>query len=464
MFFDSKEIRSELMRIFSVEQLKYSQDLRRDILIVEEIGGNCNYEEIKEEDVKNKFNIFNLRDQQIFSTEIIRRGTNYIHQKESESFFTILYVKFLSQASRDHLNQKEGNDQYKNSHLSNNVMKMSHYFLFNKMTINSIGTYMALVTENLNDNMILIINLKTFRQFSMRSMKEIASFTWHPIEPCCFSYSTDSQTKHYLFSQDNETSFEEVAVIDHSTPSPTAKWVTAPNGQLSLLVTSSHIELYDITYKKLYVKTFAFKLFIDAHFASNSSFFIIYSQEEIFFFNTMTLDFKSYSDFPGIIKEILITENSNYIYVLISKGNDILLYTIYNLSEDNYNISLYQSYNNTHLAYTQSKYKMHYNVYQLLVKIQQLERAELSSDNRRLALLYKSDMGERYLCLYDIANGNSVHQFSILPLILFQSFKGYSIKDFAMSYDYALHVNSIYLNWTDRFISKAMINVLQQLK
>lgn len=473
MLFDSKEVRSELMRIFLVDKIEYIQDKKRNMLITEEKEGICQYEEIQDEEPKNKWNIFNLRDQKIFNTEIII-NSNYFHKKASNSYFKTLFGNISTNVIYINKNKKEGNEEFKkqqqlNVNPNTNVMKMTHYFLFNKMTINSMGTYIALFTDNINEYIVLIINLKTFKQFGFRSIQEIVSFSWHPIEPCCFSYSTYNQTKHYSFSQENETVLPEIVVIDHPNTSSSigiVKWFTAPNGQLSLLLTTSNIELYDITYKKQYEKGFAYKSFINACFAPNSSFFITYTLNEIFIFNPMTLDFKSYSSFPGIIKEVLITESSNYIYALISKNecNDILLYTIYNLSEDNYNIALYQSYNNTHLAYIHSTYKMHYNVYQLLNKIQQLERAELSSDNKRLGLLYKSDMGERYLCLFDIAIGNSVHQFNIKPLIIIQSFKGYSIKDFNMSYDYSLNANAIYFNWADRYISKAIINAPHQSK
>lgn len=192
----------------------------------------------------------------------------------------------------------------------------------------------------------------------------------------------------------------------------------------------------------------------------DSSFIILTtSSSELYIINTFTYDFKSYSEFPGEINHIEISNNSNYIFVFVKTNTEILMYILYNEREDHYNVKPLMSYNNTYLSYVHSKFKMYYNVYSIVdINPNEAVEIKMSLSNTRLLVTYHNAItNKRTFTLYELNYGEGLHQFRIKVMNNVEGMEGNEINNFAMGYDVEKKRDVVICNWNDQYLHRFYI-------
>ena len=449
MLFTRNEIREELIKIFDINSPLSSEqyDLNPNNLLVKEENGKCQYDKIQQNLINNHPNIIPLLDYELISK--INAMEEFMHKKNSFLlsnylsnylyYFTFPF-KFIFQNS----NKKTLN--------FSNLSSLN----LNNISVNCLGNYLAFSSSA---KKILLINIqdkkKFFINFSLHRDEFIIYIEWNPLIPYQFLVATTQKIFNCTIYQNNDNldirinnSFEifpDLIKISYSY-----------DGKFIILLYSNSIEIYNLFFEKIYSKTFLTKNFIDCVFNHSSNLFLVYSKSEIFLFNIQNLQFTSYSKFSGQISKVLFCPNDNYIFIFIeSKSNELLLYILYNINDDNYNNDFFQSYNNSRSSYYHLKFKMYYNIFSLLRnQSNHILNIQLNETGDRLGILYNNKNGFNQLAIYQLNYFSSIQQFLIKPLCYFSRLNNLNVTQFIFSYDYNENKNILFCECNNELITK----------
>lgn len=340
--------------------------------------------------------------------------------------------------------------------------KSSNLISYTAIEINSIGNLAALVND---DNEIIMINLSLVPFESQKIITNIKnelinSFSFHPLYTSQFIFTTLSTVYIYKYKEKNfEVNYEKII----NSPTVLLNAVVSPNGKYLALLSQNSFQLLDgVTYEKIFSKNFFLKKFKNLKFSQNSMFFVIFTSNEIIIMNSFTLDFKTYSlNNDGEIVAVEISKNSNYILFFEKYKNELLIYTLYNVNEDDYSVKSYHSYNNTSLSYIHSKFKLFYNIYTISHVLSEDEvYVKMNISNNRLFISYLHDIvSERKFSIFEINFGENVHQFRIKQIANVAKFQGMEVKHFSVGYDIMRKKDFVMCNLDDKFINKFYIGI-----
>lgn len=200
----------------------------------------------------------------------------------------------------------------------------------------------------------------------------------------------------------------------------TCKW--SPSGEYAIII-HDHGKSFSIINsiletlytKSIFIPSYSNKL-INLTWAPNSNYFILYSNNSIFFYNMLNLNNKIWTDFAGNITDIIISSNSNYIFIY-TNATENPVYLIYNINEDfyNYDSNIYDSFTNIPQSYTHNGFKTFYKIFSLYYSEDKIvTKARINLTCNRLVVLY-SDLKDniKTLKIFEISLLKSVHEIKI---------------------------------------------------
>ena len=474
MFLRTYEVRDEIAQLIKVPQIFPNEiDEKKDCFLKYETNNILTYSNRNDNDLNIDNYVIDLN-----SNNFTENCPNSISpsKKEKKTKLNIISQKFntfsLFSGFYNLLN-KMPNFLFGNSNVDMNInskiisgnqsgSKSSNVISYTTIAINSMGNLAALVND---ENEIIMINLALVPFESQKIITNIQnelinSFSFHPLYTSQFIFTTLSTVYIYKYKEKNvEINYEKII----NSPSILINAVFSPNGKYLALLSHNSFQLLDgVTYEKIFSKKFFLKKFKNLIFSQNSMFFVLFTSNEIMIMNTFTLDFKTYSlNNNGEIVAVEISKNSNYILFFVKYKNELLIYTLYNVNEDDYSVKSYHSYNNTPLSYIQSKFKLFYNIYTISHVFSEDEvYVKMNISNNRLFISYLHDIvSERKFSIFEINFGENVHQFKIKEISNVAKFQGMEVKHFSVGYDIMRKKDFVMCNLDDKFINKFYVGI-----
>ena len=278
---------------------------------------------------------------------------------------------------------------------------------------------------------------------------------WNPLIPYQFLVATNNTIFNCIIYNNEDNLDVKIKNTFQIYPN-LIKIIYSKEKNFIILLYSNSFEIYNSFFEKIYSKTFITKNFIDCSINNSSTLFLVNSETEIFLFNLKNLQFKSYSNFSGRIVKVLFSPNNNFIFIFIeSQSNELLLYVLYNINDDNYNIQFIQSYNNSISSYFHLKFKMFYNVFSLLKDLFiKIINIEINNSGDIIGILFLNKEGFNQLAIYKISIGLTIQQFLIKPLCFFSKFHNLNVNQFIFSYDYNEKKNILFCECSNELITK----------
>lgn len=441
------EIREELIKIFDINSPISSNlyDLDPNNLLVSEENGYCQYDKIQENLTNRHPNIITLLDyesiKKLYALEdFMKKKVNFSLSNFVSDFITsfVSFVKDLIWSSN------------KNNLLSNNLSSLN----LQHISINCLGNYLAFSSNGIK---MLLINIpekkKMFINFPQNEF--INCIEWNPLIPYQFLVATNNTIFNCIIYNNEDNLDVKIKNTFQIYPN-LIKIIYSKEKNFIILLYSNYFEIYNSFFENIFNKTFTTKNFIDCSINNSSTLFLVNSETEIFLFNLKNLQFKSYSNFSGRIVKVLFSPNNNFIFIFIeSQSNELLLYVLYNINDDNYNIQFIQSYNNSISSYFHLKFKMFYNVFSLLKDLFiKIINIEINNSGDIIGILFLNKEGFNQLAIYKISIGLTIQQFLIKPLCFFSKFHNLNINQFIFSYDYNEKKNILFCECSNELITK----------
>ena len=441
------EIREELIKIFDINSPISSNlyDLDPNNLLVSEENGYCQYDKIQENLTNRHPNIITLLDyesiKKLYALEdFMKKKVNFSLSNFVSDFITsfVSFVKDLIWSSN------------KNNLLSNNLSSLN----LQHISINCLGNYLAFSSNGIK---MLLINIpekkKMFINFPQNEF--INCIEWNPLIPYQFLVATNNTIFNCIIYNNEDNLDVKIKNTFQIYPN-LIKIIYSKEKNFIILLYSNYFEIYNSFFENIFNKTFTTKNFIDCSINNSSTLFLVNSETEIFLFNMKNLQFKSYSNFSGRIVKVLFTPNNNFIFIFIeSQSNELLLYVLYNINDDNYNIQFIQSYNNSISSYFHLKFKMFYNVFSLLKDLFiKIINIEINNSGDIIGILFLNKEGFNQLAIYKISIGLTIQQFLIKPLCFFSKFHNLNVNQFIFSYDYNEKKNILFCECSNELITK----------
>ena len=295
---------------------------------------------------------------------------------------------------------------------------------------------------------------------------EIVDVEWHPINKNNLSVVWKKGVSILYVKDDLECIFQN----NNHIGSNITKFQWDPSGELSLVIAKNGHQFYllDSNFKILFSKSFfsilsPFSFFSnpikDITWASDSSYFILYTKSSLYLYNTLNLSFKTWSDFKGNILNVIITENSDYILIFTDdEANPMFI--IYNIEEDFYNLANYNSFNNISRYFHHLNYQVPYRNFSFFYSENKIMvKVRLNLNNNRVVILYKDITTSRQeLKIFALENLNSVHDIKIDPICTISNFKEFRVGDFELYYDFFEKEDVLFILWDDKYLSKTYLN------
>ena len=441
------EIREELIKIFDINSPISSNlyDLDPNNLLVSEENGYCQYDKIQENLTNRHPNIITLLDyesiKKLYALEdFMKKKVNFSLSNFVSDFITsfVSFVKDLIWSSN------------KNNLLSNNLSSLN----LQHISINCLGNYLAFSSNGIK---MLLINIpekkKMFINFPQNEF--INCIEWNPLIPYQFLVATNNTIFNCIIYNNEDNLDVKIKNTFQIYPN-LIKIIYSKEKNFIILLYSNYFEIYNSFFENIFNKTFTTKNFIDCSINNSSTLFLVNSETEIFLFNLKNLQFKSYSNFSGRIVKVLFSPNNNFIFIFIeSQSNELLLYVLYNINDDNYNIQFIQSYNNSISSYFHLKFKMFYNVFSLLKDLFiKIINIEINNSGDIIGILFLNKEGFNQLAIYKISIGLTIQQFLIKPLCFFSKFHNLNVNQFIFSYDYNEKKNILFCECSNELITK----------
>lgn len=441
------EIREELIKIFDINSPISSNlyDLDPNNLLVSEENGYCQYDKIQENLTNRHPNIITLLDyesiKKLYALEdFMKKKVNFSLSNFVSDFITsfVSFVKDLIWSSN------------KNNLLSNNLSSLN----LQHISINCLGNYLAFSSNGIK---MLLINIpekkKMFINFPQNEF--INCIEWNPLIPYQFLVATNNTIFNCIIYNNEDNLDVKIKNTFQIYPN-LIKIIYSKEKNFIILLYSNYFEIYNSFFENIFNKTFTTKNFIDCSINNSSTLFLVNSETEIFLFNMKNLQFKSYSNFSGRIVKVLFSPNNNFIFIFIeSQSNELLLYVLYNINDDNYNIQFIQSYNNSISSYFHLKFKMFYNVFSLLKDLFiKIINIEINNSGDIIGILFLNKEGFNQLAIYKISIGLTIQQFLIKPLCFFSKFHNLNVNQFIFSYDYNEKKNILFCECSNELITK----------
>ena len=441
------EIREELIKIFDINSPISSNlyDLDPNNLLVSEENGYCQYDKIQENLTNRHPNIITLLDyesiKKLYALEdFMKKKVNFSLSNFVSDFITsfVSFVKDLIWSSN------------KINLLSNNLSSLN----LQHISINCLGNYLAFTSNGIK---MLLINIpekkKMFINFPQNEF--INCIEWNPLIPYQFLVATNNTIFNCIIYNNEDNLDVKIKNTFQIYPN-LIKIIYSKEKNFIILLYSNYFEIYNSFFENIFNKTFTTKNFIDCSINNSSTLFLVNSETEIFLFNLKNLQFKSYSNFSGRIVKVLFSPNNNFIFIFIeSQSNELLLYVLYNINDDNYNIQFIQSYNNSISSYFHLKFKMFYNVFSLLKDLFiKIINIEINNSGDIIGILFLNKEGFNQLAIYKISIGLTIQQFLIKPLCFFSKFHNLNINQFIFSYDYNEKKNILFCECSNELITK----------
>ena len=441
------EIREELIKIFDINSPISSNlyDLDPNNLLVSEENGYCQYDRIQENLTNRDPNIITLLDyesiKKLYALEdFMKKKVNFSLSNFVSDFITsfVSFVKDLIWSSN------------KINLLSNNLSSLN----LQHISINCLGNYLAFSSNGIK---MLLINIpekkKMFINFPQNEF--INCIEWNPLIPYQFLVATNNTIFNCIIYNNEDNLDVKIKNTFQIYPN-LIKIIYSKEKNFIILLYSNYFEIYNSFFENIFNKTFTTKNFIDCSINNSSTLFLVNSETEIFLFNMKNLQFKSYSNFSGRIVKVLFSPNNNFIFIFIeSQSNELLLYVLYNINDDNYNIQFIQSYNNSISSYFHLKFKMFYNVFSLLKDLFiKIINIEINNSGDIIGILFLNKEGFNQLAIYKISIGLTIQQFLIKPLCFFSKFHNLNVNQFIFSYDYNEKKNILFCECSNELITK----------
>ena len=441
------EIREELIKIFDINSPISSNlyDLDPNNLLVSEENGYCQYDKIQENLTNRHPNIITLLDyesiKKLYALEdFMKKKVNFSLSNFVSDFITsfVSFVKDLIWSSN------------KNNLLSNNLSSLN----LQHISINCLGNYLAFSSNGIK---MLLINIpekkKMFINFPQNEF--INCIEWNPLIPYQFLVATNNTIFNCIIYNNEDNLDVKIKNTFQIYPN-LIKIIYSKEKNFIILLYSNYFEIYNSFFENIFNKTFTTKNFIDCSINNSSTLFLVNSETEIFLFNMKNLQFKSYSNFSGRIVKVLFSPNNNFIFIFIeSQSNELLLYVLYNINDDNYNIQFIQSYNNSISSYFHLKFKMFYNVFSLLKDLFiKIINIEINNSGDIIGILFLNKEGFNQLAIYKISIGLTIQQFLIKPLCFFSKFHNLNVNQFIFTYDYNEKKNILFCECSNELITK----------
>ena len=441
------EIREELIKIFDINSPISSNlyDLDPNNLLVSEENGYCQYDKIQENLTNRHPNIITLLDyesiKKLYALEdFMKKKVNFSLSNFVSDFITsfVSFVKDLIWSSN------------KINLLSNNLSSLN----LQHISINCLGNYLAFSSNGIK---MLLINIpekkKMFINFPQNEF--INCIEWNPLIPYQFLVATNNTIFNCIIYNNEDNLDVKIKNTFQIYPN-LIKIIYSKEKNFIILLYSNYFEIYNSFFENIFNKTFTTKNFIDCSINNSSTLFLVNSETEIFLFNMKNLQFKSYSNFSGRIVKVLFSPNNNFIFIFIeSQSNELLLYVLYNINDDNYNIQFIQSYNNSISSYFHLKFKMFYNVFSLLKDLFiKIINIEINNSGDIIGILFLNKEGFNQLAIYKISIGLTIQQFLIKPLCFFSKFHNLNVNQFIFSYDYNEKKNILFCECSNELITK----------
>ena len=441
------EIREELIKIFDINSPISSNlyDLDPNNLLVSEENGYCQYDKIQENLTNRHPNIITLLDyesiKKLYALEdFMKKKVNFSLSNFVSDFITsfVSFVKDLIWSSN------------KINLLSNNLSSLN----LQHISINCLGNYLAFSSNGIK---MLLINIpekkKMFINFPQNEF--INCIEWNPLIPYQFLVATNNTIFNCIIYNNEDNLDVKIKNTFQIYPN-LIKIIYSKEKNFIILLYSNYFEIYNSFFENIFNKTFTTKNFIDCSINNSSTLFLVNSETEIFLFNLKNLQFKSYSNFSGRIVKVLFSPNNNFIFIFIeSQSNELLLYVLYNINDDNYNIQFIQSYNNSISSYFHLKFKMFYNVFSLLKDLFiKIINIEINNSGDIIGILFLNKEGFNQLAIYKISIGLTIQQFLIKPLCFFSKFHNLNVNQFIFTYDYNEKKNILFCECSNELITK----------
>ena len=441
------EIREELIKIFDINSPISSNlyDLDPNNLLVSEENGYCQYDKIQENLTNRHPNIITLLDyesiKKLYALEdFMKKKVNFSLSNFVSDFITsfVSFVKDLIWSSN------------KINLLSNNLSSLN----LQHISINCLGNYLAFSSNGIK---MLLINIpekkKMFINFPQNEF--INCIEWNPLIPYQFLVATNNTIFNCIIYNNEDNLDVKIKNTFQIYPN-LIKIIYSKEKNFIILLYSNYFEIYNSFFENIFNKTFTTKNFIDCSINNSSTLFLVNSETEIFLFNMKNLQFKSYSNFSGRIVKVLFSPNNNFIFIFIeSQSNELLLYVLYNINDDNYNIQFIQSYNNSISSYFHLKFKMFYNVFSLLKDLFiKIINIEINNSGDIIGILFLNKEGFNQLAIYKISTGLTIQQFLIKPLCFFSKFHNLNVNQFIFSYDFNEKKNILLCECSNELITK----------
>ena len=241
------------------------------------------------------------------------------------------------------------------------------------------------------------------------------------------------------------------------------KFRWSPEGDYSIVISRKghKFELLDSNFDVLYSKKNLMPFlsgYVDVTWASDSSFFILYTKSSIYLYNTLNLSFKSWSDFRGNINNVIVSDN-NYVLIFTDDESNPM-FVIYNIEKDFYNFSNYDNFNNIAGYSLHENYQVSYRNFCFFYSDgKRIIKSRINLNNDRLVLLYEDiESSKHELKLFALEISKSIHDIQVNPICTFNNFKNIEIKDFELYFNFYHKEDVLLILWDDQYISKTYLN------
>ncbi len=196
----------------------------------------------------------------------------------------------------------------------------------------------------------------------------------------------------------------------------------------------------------------------DSIISTNSNFFLIFTKNSIYIFNYLNMSFKSFCDFQGEINNVIISEESKYIFIF-TNHEQCPIYIIYNIAEDFYNYSYDQKINNVPQYYYENEFKSSFKIFSLNCGQNKfISMAKFNSSSNRLVVMVKDTQSNKNeLKIFEVINRKNIQELQVNYLFSINNFKLMEVYDFDTFTD-SVGNDVLLLLWNDQILSKTYLN------
>lgn len=239
-----------------------------------------------------------------------------------------------------------------------------------------------------------------------------------------------------------------------------SKVTNSSNGEFSIIIHNNKksFTIMDSMLNTIYSKTMPIETIQNSIISTNSNFFLIYTKSSIYIFNYLNMSFKSFCDFKGEINNVIICEESKYIFIFTNDEN-CPIYIIYNIAEDFYNYSYDQKINNVSQYYYQNEFKSSFKIFSLSSKGSEFIYKAMfnQSGNRLITLTKDTKTNKNELKVFEVINKKNIQELQINYLFSINNFKSMEVFDFDTFID-SMGNDVLLLLWNDKILSKTYLN------